>query len=51
MYEDAFPYKCYKKDTAPVDTGVIFDDGHCTDIHGNKFLENSNTTSCCECLL
>jgi len=50
VYEETSPYKCYEKDTAPVDTGVIFDDGHCTDIHGNKFLENSNTTSCCECL-
>merc|ERR1711874_150143 len=50
VYEDSSPYKCYEKDTAPVDTGVIFDDGYCTDIHGNKFPENSNTTSCCECL-
>ena len=33
-----------------MDTEEIFE-GHCEDIHGNKYQEDLTTTSCCECLM
>ena len=50
VLEEDSPYKCFEKDSPPVNTEDIFDGGHCIDLNGNKFVENSNTTSCCECL-
>merc|ERR1712032_1574644 len=40
---------CFEKDKNPVDTEEIFE-GLCEDIHGNKYEEYSETSSCCECL-
>ena len=33
-----------------MDTEQIYE-GHCEDIHGNKYKESYTTTSCCECLM
>ena len=41
--------KCFEKDDIPVDTEEIFEE-YCEDIHGNKYEEYLETTSCCECL-
>ena len=42
---------CFEKDSnVPVDKEVIFE-GHCEDVHGNKYKENLTTSSCCECLM
>ena len=49
-FEAISAYKCFEKDSPPVDPEDMFNDGHCTDLNGNKFIENSNTTSCCECI-
>ena len=43
-------FKCFETDAIPVYPDKIFD-GYCSDIHGNKYQENSTVTSCCECLL
>ena len=43
-------FKCFETDAVPVYPEKIFD-GYCSDIHGNKYQENSTVTSCCECLL
>ena len=44
------PFSCFEKDNVPVDTKEIYE-GHCEDIHGNKYQEAYTTTSCCECLM
>ena len=41
---------CFERDNVAVDTEEIFTN-HCEDIHGNKFEENSETASCCGCLM
>ena len=41
---------CFQKDRNPVDLEEIFEE-HCEDIHGNKYEENSETFSCCECMM
>ena len=43
-------FSCFEKDAIPVYTEKIFE-GYCSDVHGNKYQENSTVTSCCECLL
>ena len=43
-------FKCFETDTIPVNPEKIFG-GYCSDIHGNKYQENSTLTSCCECLV
>ena len=54
-YDPRYPkeeakFKCFETDAIPVYPDKIFD-GYCSDIHGNKYQENSTVTSCCECLL
>ena len=43
-------FTCFEIDNVPVDTEQIYE-GHCEDIHGNKYEESYTTTSCCECLM
>ena len=47
---DVSPYTCFERDNVPVDTEEIYE-GHCEDSRGNKYQEQSTTTSCCECLM
>merc|ERR1719282_1858836 len=47
---DGSSFTCSEKDDVPVDTEEIFE-GHCESIQGNKYAENSETSSCCECLI
>ena len=47
---DGPPYTCFEKDHVPVDTEQIYE-GHCEDTYGNKYEEQSTTSSCCECLM
>ena len=47
---DGSSFTCSEKDDVPVDTEEIFE-GHCESIQGNKYEENSETSSCCECLM
>ena len=48
--DDRASLACFEKDKIPVDTEEIFEE-HCEDIHGNKYEEYSETSSCCECLM
>ena len=41
---------CFERDNVAVDTEEIFTD-NCEDIHGNKYEVNSETSSCCGCLM
>ena len=42
--------ECFERDNIDVDTEEVFTN-NCEDIHGNKFEENSETSSCCGCLM
>ena len=48
--DDSTPPDCFEKDTVAVNTEEIFSN-NCEDIHGNKYEENSETSSCCGCLM
>ena len=50
IYSVSSLYTCFEKDNIPVNTEEIFE-GHCNDIHGNKYQKDSTTTSCCDCLV
>ena len=41
---------CFERDNVAVDMEEIFTN-YCEDIHGNKYEENSETSSCCGCLM
>ena len=48
--DDGPTLACFERDDTAVDTREIFEN-HCEDIHGNKYEELSETSSCCECLM
>ena len=47
--DDGPSLACFETDKIPVDTEDVFE-ALCEDIHGNKYEEYSQTSSCCECL-
>ena len=48
--DEASAPDCFERDTVAVSTEEIFTN-NCEDIHGNKYEENSETSSCCGCLM
>ena len=47
--DDGPSLACFETDKIPVDTEEVFE-GLCEDVHGNKYEEYSETSSCCECI-
>ena len=45
IFEETIRYKEYEFDIV----GIV--EAHCEDIHGNKYEEYSQTSSCCGCLM